>query len=327
MSTSDIRYKYALSENGELVYIDSLTEKNRIDYECLGCGNILRPVLGKIRQKHFRHKIQPVCSPETYLHRMGKKLFIKKYNECLTFNNPYIIEFETPIFCNSCQYGPCPKGGQKITYDLTTAFKSIKEEQRDQNLTPDILLETKSGEKIYIEIAVTHFSSNNKISSGKRIIEFIIKEEKDLEVFEKNQVSILDNKIRVYNFRPQPKEIPLKHYCHKEIDYFTIFSNGKCRIITCLAHEWDAIKKSKEYIAKVESRDSEVFIQEAEKAFCAGIKVKNCFLCRYHARNTFYLLFRESNPIFCKFYKEQKKSNFAADCEIYRPDKKVFRYT
>jgi hypothetical protein len=474
MSTSDIKYKYALSKSGEAVCIDSLTEKDRDDYECLGCGNILRPVLPKKRQKHFRHKSQQACSTETYLHRMGKKLFIKQYSECLTLNNPYIIELETPVFCNSCQYGQC-SDSKKIFLDLTEQFNSIKEEKRDGNLTPDILLENKSGEKIYVEIDVTHPSSEGKISSGNKIIEFKIKTEDDLEIFKRgkvdisidkikvynfylqpeeiqlqnscpkfflhrrgkelfvekynncltfnnpytiefevpvycnscqygpcprcpqkerydltsnfrlikaeqvdqylipdiiietksgekiyieiavahffskksknriieyiiqqhedlkvfkeNNISIFDEKIKIYNFNPKAKEISLKKLCDKTIDYFTVFPSGKCKILTCPLHKWDAIKGSKKYIVEVELSDSEVFIQETEKAFYAGIKVRNCFLCRYHARNKFYSLFKESNPIFCKFYKEQKKSNFAANCEIYRPDKKVFRYT
>ncbi len=327
MSSPDIQYKYALSEAGEVICIDALTEKDRIDYECLGCGNILRPVLGEIRQKHFRHKFQPVCSEETYLHRMGKKLFMEKYKECLLFNIPYLLELEVPIFCNSCQHGPCSKDGRRKSYNLTDKFIKIKEEQRDQNLIPDILLETESGEKIYIEIAVTHSSSISKIASGKRIIEFLIKEETDLEILKSNQASMFNDKIRVYNFKPQPETIHLKRFCHKEIDYFAVFSNGKCRFVTCQIYKWDVIKESGRYVVKVEDKNPDIFIQETEKAFLAGIRVKNCFLCRYHAINTFHSMFKESNPIFCKFYREQKKSNFAADCKIYRPDKKVFRYS
>jgi hypothetical protein len=222
MSNPDIQYKYALSKTGEVICIDSLTEKDRIDYECLGCGNILRPVLGKIRQKHFRHKFQQACSLETYLHRIGKKLFIEKYNECLAFGSPYTIEFKIPVFCNSCQYGPCPDS-KIITYDLTAEFKLINEEKRDGNLRPDILLESELGEKIYIEIAVNHFSSEEKISSGNRIIEFEIQQEEDLEIFKKEKLDASGDKIRAYNFNLQPEEVPLQNSCRN----FHLHRRGK----------------------------------------------------------------------------------------------------
>lgn len=626
MSTFDIKYKYALSKSGKAVCIDSLTEKDRDDYECLGCGNILRPVLPNKRQKYFRHKSQQACSTETYLHRMGKKFFIKKYNECLTLNNPYIVELETPVFCNSCQYGRCIDS-KKIYFDLTAGFKSIKEEKRDRNLTPDILIETESGEKIYIEIYVTHPSSGEKISSGNKIIEFEIKKEEDLEIFKKekldasvdkiraynfnlqpkevplqsscrnfhlhrrgkgmfveryqdcltfndhytielkvpvycnscqygpcskglrkksynltsefrdikteqrnqylipdillenesgdkiyieiatscnsskekiysgnmviefeiqqeedleifkrnavdtsggearaynfnlqpeeiqlqdfcqkfhfhkrgkelfvkkytdcltsnnpyvieyevpvycnscqygpcnksskkksydltsnfkeikaeqrdqyfipdilletesgekiyieitvaysfsrekicsenrviefeiqkegdfeifqiDKISVFDNKIKVYGFNPKSEEAQLKDSCHKKIYYFTVFANGKCRIMTCPIYEWDTIKESRKYVVEVKEKNSDIFIQETEKAFCAGINVKNCFLCRHYEINRFFSTDEESNPIFCNCYGKIKKSNSAANCREYQPDKKVFR--
>lgn len=91
-------------------------------------------------------------------------------------------------------------------------------------------------------------------------------------------------------------------------------------------HEFDNIKqKSGNYISEVTYPSSYAFVEEAERAFLKGIKIKNCFLCRYHAINTGYIISDEFQPIFCKFYKSAKNSNFAAQCEIYRPDKKVFR--
>lgn len=44
-SMSEIKFQYALDENGELVNINSLTSESRRlhTYRCIGCGNILLP--------------------------------------------------------------------------------------------------------------------------------------------------------------------------------------------------------------------------------------------------------------------------------------------
>ena len=95
--------------------------------------------------------------------------------------------------------------------------------------------------------------------------------------------------------------------------------------MTCPIYEWDTIKESRKYVVEVKEKNSDIFIQETEKAFCAGINVKNCFLCRHHEINRFLSTYKESNPIFCNCHGTVKKSNFAAGCKEYQPDKKVFR--
>jgi competence CoiA-like predicted nuclease len=69
-----IKYRYALDEDHQVVDVEDLTEADRKDYECIACGHVLRPVMGEIRHKHFRHQVEAdvECSGETYLHRLGK---------------------------------------------------------------------------------------------------------------------------------------------------------------------------------------------------------------------------------------------------------------
>ncbi len=325
MKPPTIQYQFALSKDEVFIDINSLTEKDRKDYVCIGCGKTLRPILGKIRRKHFRHKTNVDCSLETYLHRMGKKLFKENYKKCIQEKKKYIVEFSKPLFCNFCQHGPCEKGSKTDTYDLTKAFTIIHEEKRDGELIPDLLLKTKNGDKIYIEIAVTHTSSHAKIASQIRIIEFSIQVEDDLALLQKTKISLLHEQIRAYNFAPEPIMENLKNDCHKEVSYFTILPNGKCKIKTVKIFEFDSLsKETKNYIQKVDYPSAQTFIAAAEQAFYKRVKIKNCFLCRYHAINTSFQMSEESSPIFCKFHKKQTQSNYAANCEIYRADPKAF---
>ena len=73
-SMSEIKFQYALDENGKLVNINSLTSESRRlhTYRCIGCGNILLPraISSLKRRPHFYHKEQIECSGETYLHKL-----------------------------------------------------------------------------------------------------------------------------------------------------------------------------------------------------------------------------------------------------------------
>ena len=69
-----------------------------------------------------------------------------------------------------------------------------------------------------------------------------------------------------------------------------------------------------------------IFKCSVAKAHQDKVKVKNCFLCRYHADNNSWNMLDElesgNKPIFCKFLKIKCNSNQAVKCEYYKPDKK-----
>lgn len=69
-----ITYPNAVDENGDVHNISSITPENRGEhkYYCLGCDKEMVPVLFKEGQKedYFRHKINDLCNPETYLHNL-----------------------------------------------------------------------------------------------------------------------------------------------------------------------------------------------------------------------------------------------------------------
>ena len=100
----DIEYQYAINSIGKIVnavdLIASIEVRSKT-YKCLSCGNILIPVLGEKIKKHFRHKadIQVQCSPETYLHKLGKSRFYDIYNSCLDEKLPFWIEIEVKQKC------------------------------------------------------------------------------------------------------------------------------------------------------------------------------------------------------------------------------------
>jgi len=327
MKLQEIQYKYSLDNDGTLIDINTLTVNDRRDYDCIGCGGKLRPVLGNKRRKHFRHKVSQECSFETYLHRMGKLLFEREYKKCLENKKPFILEYIVPVFCDYCKYGPCEVDEEKCKYDLTKSFTTIEVEKKDENLTPDLLLKTKSGNKIYIEIAVTHKSTSVKINSDCKIIEFYIKSEDDLKIFFSKIISEQEEKIKFFNFKPKGIVKKLQKKCHKKNHYFIVYLSGKCILVSKNIYEPPVLEDdNKIYVNKIDFNDSFLFAEEIKKAYSKGVDVKNCFLCRYHASGAPGISSYEDKkryPIFCKFHRVHTASNYAAECEIYKPDMQV----
>lgn len=323
-----IRYRYGVDEHGVIADVFDLLEEDRADFICLGCEKIIRPVLPQTdRQKHFRHKHEIECSEETYLHRAGKLLFEQTYRKCLKDGEPFDVYYEVPRTCEGCSMGPCEQEGFARKFDLTSAFKSISVEERDDGFIPDLLLKTDKGEKLYIEIAVTYGSSFKKIDSNARIIEFYINSEEDFEYLKETSLRYDEHFLQFYNFNPEPIVHQDRSYCSREIDYFVVHRSGKCVIKSVNAVEFEKIKKGPAlYVNDLRYSGYGVFISELEKAMNSGVRAKNCYACRYHAdaNYTFELFATESKPIFCKTYKFKCRSNHAAECDRYRPDMKVF---
>ena len=88
-----ITYPNAVDENGDVHNISSITPENRGEhkYYCLGCDKEMVPVLFKEGQKedHFRHKINDLCNPETYLHNLAKKHIAKQFETSKKFEVSY----------------------------------------------------------------------------------------------------------------------------------------------------------------------------------------------------------------------------------------------
>ena len=326
MSAKDqIQFRYALCANSKIVDIFDLSTEDRGVYECAGCLQNVIPVLGEKRQKHFRHKVAHECSAETYLHRMAKLLFERHYRDCLAKKRPFFVEFQEPVQCLHCSHGPCEVAPTYRAFDLTKAFTDIQCERRDGTLIPDLLLQTRSGEILYVEIFVTHRVSLEKLDSGRRIIEIQIQNEEDLELIAKQNLSCRDRRVNLYNFKPEPVKRHSNDLCNRRVNCFVVYPSGKCVIREELMYKFLEIQKmEKWYVVRVPCRGPSIFINELETAYKKGIKVKNCFLCRYHAKARAEQREEGFESIFCKFLKKPTASNFAADCEYYRPDPKVF---
>lgn len=212
-----IKYRYAEIENGDVFCIDEVdsVSKGANTFYCIGCKNEMIAKLGSIRDKHFAHKRTCTSNKETYLHQTGKVLFRENYEHSLKNNIPFLLEYYEKQSCNLYKNYTdyvCPFGKVVKEFNLIEKFKQIEEEKRFNGFIPDLRI-FDDKESIFIEIAVTHQSSSEKVNSNHRIIEFQINEEEDLDALRLKMINLSDPKIKFYNFREHTK---YDAYCGEE---------------------------------------------------------------------------------------------------------------
>ena len=219
------------------------------------------------------------------------------------------------------------------SFDLTKDFCELMVEERHNSLIPDVrIYSPKRDESIYIEIAVTHKVDENKEKKGTRIIEFLIDGEEDLSLVSAPIIPLLHEKINRYNFKDTvPIERKCGGNCSTSMNVFIVYNSGKAIINNFnLKQLYGLVVSNRILFYKILGSDDDFygfrfleFQRNVIQAFEDGIQVKNCFLCRYHAINE-NIYTSNDNPVFCKFLRKACKSNIAADCTAFRPDRKVY---
>lgn len=328
-----IKYQYAKDENGTLININSITEinRNQSNFFCIGCGNEVIAKLGKIKIHHFSHKTNISCSGETYLHLLGKKLFYDNYINCLEKKLPFFIENIENKYCNHFESelgNKCKQNDSTIQFDLTKFFDNILIEKREGSFIPDLMLTNNlRKDKIFIEIAVTHKSSEEKVNSKNRIIEILVENESDLSPIKNKILSINDSKIKFINFKnSKTVKSHCLGICNKQYNFITLDKDGRCllnqrnltQIKNFLDYSKDNIIDYK--ILELVNYNYRNIYQKAIASYIQdNIKVRNCFVCRYHTDNdsTFSILKNYDKTIFCKFLKKTCNSNEAVSCKSF----------
>lgn len=333
------QYRYANDINDQIVHILDIVDQSTVrsqSFACPSCGNTLIPVLGKVRQKHFRHKVEVTCNQETYLHKSAKMLFYQTYQNCLSQKTPFFISLPTEQICIRYKNDfslVCELSSKYEDYDLTKWYKTIRLETRDDAFIPDLLLIASDGDRVYVEKAMSHPASNEKRQSEFKIIEMHIRQEADLASIQRQRLSSDEIIVEYINFSPKPKRTSFcqtlcqKHKarpwdsCPLKYAYFIVYDDGKSIIIE--GRPTQIQKKVNQpniiYSTIVSKRDGRTFLTAIKQAYRAGIPVKNCFICAYQRRNQDT---RDSskNPVYCFRLKKNYPSNQAATCQFFKPD-------
>lgn len=192
-----VKYHYALNPSGQIVSIHDVKENGGV-YSCPSCRSRLVAKIGQHREHHFSHKGSFHCSLETYLHLLAKRLFEQAY----AIKEPIYLNWTTSDLCSHKDaYNNCTRY-RDHSIDLMARYPYLEVEKRDGAFTPDILLSDGKGDKVYIEFANTHYSSDDKKQSGIKIVEIGIQKESDIEEILKYRSINVGNNVELFNFKP-----------------------------------------------------------------------------------------------------------------------------
>lgn len=218
-----------------------------------------------------------------------------------------------PIFAGS----PCKKV-QTREYDLTTSFDKLEIEKGTDGLIADVLLSSeKNDEQMLVEIAVTHLCDEEKIASKKRILEYSVQSEEDLEQLKTPFVDIASSGVTTYNISPKERteEICRQGQCDRPVSVFVVYDSYKSITQDMEYHKARKLTTRPDVIHhKIEKASASTSYKElVRESFFSGVEIKNCYLCKYHGRETYY------HPVFCRSLKRGVKVHEAVDCSHYRP--------
>jgi hypothetical protein len=340
-----VQYRFAIDSSDKVIDARDLRGRSMPGaLWCVSCGQqLVAKVDGKIKRPHFAHKVQIECNGETYLHRLAKLAFAETYHQCIQEGVPFTIALTGPKRCDrfygafSC-FSKLPDSIQE--FDLTAYYSELAIETRAGEFIPDILLKSTSNpdEKVFIEIAVTHFLSEQKQHSGRRIIEIPVNDESQIEVIRSKRLGPSD---AVYiGFHPSPAVVTHDEcLCASAPVYgFFVYKSGKAllerlpvaQILAKIERQKNTIVyhnlfKDKPYQDHSEEDILEIgcfdymrgalFVEQVLLAQSRRVPIKNCFLCRYSGDNWES---DSSQSIFCKTYRKACSSNDASSCDRYK---------
>lgn len=332
-----IKYQYAYNSTRKLVKIDQIKDKEE-KFTCINCKNELIPRTGKINVHHFAHKTTVDCNSETYLHKLGKELFEQEFNYCIENRKPFYIELYQQKYC-SCSEAiykdKCYLGEELVKFDLTKHFNKIILEQKIDQFKPDLLLpHIENTNQIFIEIAVTHHSSENKLNSNFRIIELTVEKESDLDSITQHILTEGNSFIKFHNFNVknvyEPKSVS---NCDKDIDLFVVYKSGKCYMNTIslnrLQSEMNFLKQSSTY----QSAKELSFEHHVVDAYKSNYITKNCYLCAHHEKARPSWDFQDDyenrgKSIYCYKKSTRCNSNDGIECCDFKlSQRKINEYT
>jgi len=166
---------YALNDSGKMVYVDDVPNGLACNCRCPKCHDLLVAKNGgEIKVHHFAHANGSECKGayETALHIMAKEiiatektLMLPKY---LLFNGKKFQQY--PYYYEDDEVYECDYEEDEKVEAHKVHFKDVEIEERNDlsTLQPDCVGITDDGQRIHIEIVVTHEIDDAKFTKIKK---------------------------------------------------------------------------------------------------------------------------------------------------------------
>ena len=294
---------YAVSKSDVLVHINDARNSEEECF-CPHCGCRMLKRCGNIRAWHFAHdyrynkEYNKECSYESYLHAFAKIRLKQWFDESksiiLHYNERMVCEFAEGCIWKESD-DECLKLNEKTT-NLKNYLTQCKPEEtiavNNDRFRADLLWSNPKNPNndILIEIKVTHECTQKKKESQKRIIEFEIHSEEDVEYIVTNDIQESE-KVRFYGFTTNEiidKSIPAKHLLSKFIYYRSgkAYPSSECNCKNYRNRRPNALLEvsfKDKYIAQNEPEIPcwHLFYWGLSLAWEKGHNVRNCYLCKH----------------------------------------------
>ena len=310
---------YALNENGELVYVDSVPTGVKCNCFCIKCHEpLVAKNKGLKRTHHFSHTSGKDCeyAYESMLHLLAKERIRKAFLS----SSEFWIKYNYRSFCPSkkeCKYityGKCYEDFPR-SYNLKKYYDSCEQEMTFDNVRrrSDLKIFSSQNENfppVYLEFYVTHESEKEKLHSGNRIIEIKIETEDDiLKICKEGFIET-----GYIDFSHKSKyDLKVDFYGFKNEDYLNEFIENKIIYTRYILDKSGKISRERECsvcksLKKLFS-DSllEVCVHPSRTAFdvdevgllgYSKFEIKNCSICKNYVSR-----YRQDEGKFCNLYR------------------------
>lgn len=323
-----VKYRYALNANNELIEIKAAHELGGI-YHCPECGQQMIYKCGTKKAWHFAHE-KVECDYNHYLHTIAEQRIFEWFNAATEV--PMVLQInevcESMVKCNFYREEFCCRSGLSDVFNLKDYYgnceKEIRYEKNGRAYVADLLCFPKNvnHDPLFIEICVTHPCEEEKIASGIRIIEFVIKSEEDIDEIIGKQI-IQSDKVRLYNFHAKDKLSSKNRFEQALLQKFILFPSKKgflkpihCSELNSRRGDMEITTLYNDYVPVFEG-DGGFFSVAYAIAFQYDNAIKHCCLCKYHVYDD-----REGHGI-CRPYKKfgtnkESSGNDAQRCRFFR---------
>jgi hypothetical protein len=285
------------------------------------------PALGRARKHHFKHKAgRPQnCADETYLHQLGKLTLFNALSDAIKNNKPFPLKRRQSIICDlhEAKFGTiCRSQTRCFSDDLARRFDIVEMEKGVSGFIADLLLtSSETGDKLVVEIAVTHQSTEEKISSGLSIVEIEINSENDIEALKEGIETSSANVICHHLPFIEPVQQRCSDPCEVACTLLLLFDSGKA---------WYSHTNSVEAASLISDPSLvtwEVAGERSQRSFLDLFKrfilkqqfqhhhdVRSCLLCSHNGGQ------KDAHNIYCSFRgRDVWMSSSACGCLSYHP--------
>ena len=329
MKEEQVKYRYALNKNNELIEIHDAHRAGG-EYYCPQCGDQMVCRCGTKNAWHFAH-VKAKCNYDNYLHTIAEQRILEWFNN----TNDISLVLQANEICerhNACVFYRkeiCQKVINTKAFNLKQYYSSCEKEKHyeknGQKYIADLLCYpvNEKNEPLFIEICVSHPCEKEKLDSGIRIIEFVIKSEEDIDKV-MNQKIQKSNRVRLYNFQPKEKYSSANEF-ESLLQKFIIFSSKKGYVQTI--HCSQLLNRRGEIEIAIPHIDCVPDFIGDGGLFSIGFAVasqhdrtlKHCCLCKYHVYDML------DGFGVCKLYKKygtnrDSSDNDAQRCQYFRID-------